>query len=130
MAAWMSFSGVLSGGTGLSHAIGRVIGATWKIPHGITSCITLPEVMREEAHRQPKRLMLIAEAEGQQVTSMPDSQIAMSAAKGVQDLIDNLGLSKKLHDYGITSSDLPKIARECAPSENYEETMKILERIL
>lgn len=33
-------------GCGLSHAIGHRIGATYNIPHGITSCITLPHVIR------------------------------------------------------------------------------------
>src|SRR5207245_11101094 len=37
MAAWMSYAGPISVGTGLSHAIGRVIGARYDIPHGITS---------------------------------------------------------------------------------------------
>jgi len=64
MAAWMSFAGVQSVGTGLSHAIGRVIGATWDIPHGITSCLTLAEVMRHQARKYPDRLALIAKAEG------------------------------------------------------------------
>ena len=27
---------------GLSHNIGKIIGAKWDIPHGMTSCITLP----------------------------------------------------------------------------------------
>src|SRR5713226_297585 len=64
-ASWMSFAGVQSVGTGLSHAIGRVIGATWNIPHGITSCLTLPEVMTHQARKYPDRLALVAQVQGQ-----------------------------------------------------------------
>src|SRR5258708_4717612 len=31
---------------GISHALGHQIGPMWNVPHGITSCITLPHVMR------------------------------------------------------------------------------------
>lgn len=130
IAAWMSFAGVYNVGTGLSHAIGRVIGATWSIPHGITSCLTLPEVMREEAKRNPDRLALIARAEGQKVDAMTIDEAALSAAEGVRSLVHELGLSKKLSEYGITRSDLPEIAREIAPEGMQDVALKILERIL
>jgi alcohol dehydrogenase len=130
IAAWMSFAGVFNVGTGLSHAIGRVIGATWNIPHGITSCLILPEVMREEAKRNPDRLAIIARAEGQKVDAMTVEEAALSAAEGVRSLVLELGLFKKLSEYGITRSDLPRIAREAAPEGQNNVVVKILERIL
>ena len=85
LAAWMSFAGVVSVGTGLSHSIGRVIGATWNIPHGITSCLTLSEVMRMEAKRNPERLALIARAEGKNTEGVHVDKVALEAADGVAD---------------------------------------------
>lgn len=128
LAAWMSDAGVVSVGTGLSHSIGRVIGATWKIPHGITSCLTLPEVMRMEAKRNPGRLTLIARAEGKNIGGVPAEKAAQEAADGVADLVRGLGLSKRLRDYGITKDDLPKIARDAAGHES-SDALQILERI-
>ncbi len=129
IAAWMSFAGVLNVGTGLSHAIGRVIGATWNIPHGITSCLTLAEVMRMEAKRNPDRLALIAKAEGENLEGVPQEKAALSAADGVSRLVEELGLSKRLRDYGIEREDLPKIAREAAGPDHYTEALGILEKI-
>ena len=128
LAAWMSFAGVVSVGTGLSHSIGRVIGATWNIPHGITSCLTLSEVMRMEAERTPERLALIASAEGKNTEGVPVDKIALEAADGVADLVRELGLSKRLRDYGITKDDLPKIARDVGGRES-ADALEILERI-
>ena len=130
MAAWMSFAGVQSVGTGLSHAIGRVIGATWNIPHGITSCLTLAEVMKHQAKKYPDRLALIAQAEGQRVNLSDKSQLAPAAADGIREFVKNLGLSKRLSDYGITKNDLPSVAREASSPEEYPIALQVLETIL
>jgi maleylacetate reductase len=127
-AAWMSDAGALSVGTGISHSIGRVIGATWDIPHGITSCLTLAEVMKAEAERNPERLVPIASAEGRPVVG-PSKQVARSAAGGVAELVSDLGLSKRLRDYGIKRTDFPAIAREAGRPEQNAEIIKILENI-
>ena len=129
MAAWMSFAGVQSVGTGLSHAIGRVIGATWDIPHGITSCLTLAQVMRHEAQKHPDRLAMIAQAEGQDLKGMSENKLALSAAQRVEDLVKDLGLSKRLSDYGIKKEDLPSIARDASSSGEYSTALQILEAI-
>ncbi len=128
LAAWMSFAGVVSVGTGLSHSIGRVIGATWNIPHGITSCLTLSEVMRKEAKRNPERLALIARAEGKTTEGVPVEKVALEAADGVADIVRVLGLSKRLRDYGIRKDDLPKIARDVGDHQS-ADALQVLERI-
>jgi maleylacetate reductase len=128
IAAWMSYAGALSVGTGISHSIGRVIGATWNIPHGITSCLTLAEVMRREAERSPVRVASIAAAEGKTVKG-PVEEVALSAADGVAELVDCLGLSKRLRDYGIKRDDFPSIAREAGSAEQTTEIVQILEKI-
>jgi alcohol dehydrogenase len=129
IAAWMSFTGVLSVGTGLSHAIGRVIGATWNIPHGVTSCLTLAEVMRMEVTRNPERLVMIARAEGRPVGGMSTERAAMSAAEGVSQLVQDLGLSKTLRDYGVKREDLSMIAGELAGANQRTDVLQILEKI-
>jgi maleylacetate reductase len=113
---------------GLSHAIGRVIGATWNIPHGITSCLTLTEAMRIEASRNPERLSLIARAEGKSIEGIPVEKAAVQAADGVAELVRGLGLSKRLRDYGIKKDDLPRIAQEAAGPES-ADALNVLERI-
>ena len=130
MAAWMSFAGVQSVGTGLSHAIGRTIGATWNIPHGITSCLTLAEVMKHQAKKYPERLVLIADAEGQHSNHAGKEELELCAARGVEELVRSLGLSKRLSDYGITKDDLPSIARESSSPNEYSVALEVLKAIL
>jgi maleylacetate reductase len=128
LAAWMSFAGVVSVGMGLSHAIGRVIGATWNIPHGITSCLTLAETMKIESSRNPERVALIARAEGKMIEGIPVEKAALQAADGVSELVRGLGLSKRLRDYGIKKDDLPRIAQD-AGGPYSADALRVLETI-
>lgn len=125
----MSFAGVLSVGTGLSHAIGRTIGATWNIPHGITSCLTLAEVMKIESAKSPERLALIARAEGRRIDGLRLEEAALQAVIGVAELVHELGLRKRLRDYGVRREDLPDISRQSAPDDEYDRVLRVLEAI-
>jgi alcohol dehydrogenase class IV len=125
----MSYAGPISVGTGLSHAIGRVIGARYDIPHGITSCITLAEVMRMAASKTPERLIPVARAEGIQVDKMTVQQASLMAADKVTELLKQLDLTRKLSSYNIPKEDLPVIAEEVALHQDSGEVLQLLERI-
>ena len=45
LAAWLSMMGAPNFATGLSHALGHVIGVRYSVGHGYTSCVTQPYVM-------------------------------------------------------------------------------------
>src|SRR5215216_4144243 len=46
LAAWLSYFEPANTPMGLSHELGRRIGASYEVPHGITSCITLAPSLR------------------------------------------------------------------------------------
>ena len=50
---------------GASHGIGYVLGAVYDVPHGYTSCVMLPSVMRWNKHDNAERQALVAAAMGQ-----------------------------------------------------------------
>ena len=63
--SWLSM-GPLAAGVpmGASHGIGYVLGAVFDIPHGHTSCIMLPAVMRWNKPANAERQALVAAAMG------------------------------------------------------------------
>lgn len=63
--SWLSMA-PLAGGVpmGASHGIGYVLGAVFDIPHGHTSCIMLPAVMRWNKPVNAERQALVAAAMG------------------------------------------------------------------
>ena len=40
-----------AGGMGLSHSLGHALGSPYRIPHGLTSCLTLANVVRLKAEQ-------------------------------------------------------------------------------
>ena len=66
MGTWLSMGPLASGvPMGASHGIGYVLGAVFDIPHGHTSCIMLPAVMRWNKPANAERQKLVAAAMGQ-----------------------------------------------------------------
>jgi maleylacetate reductase len=107
LAAWFAYT--LPGPTaaGLSHTMGKQIGARHGIPHGVTSCLLLPHVMRYLASRQPERLAALSQATG-------SGARPLAAADDVARLIAELDLPRHIADYGLTDGDLAVAAEALA----------------
>ncbi len=127
LASWMSFFGEVNTAMGLSHNLGRRIGASYNVPHGITSCIILPHVMRAFAPVYTDQLGRIAQVLGLLHEESDAVQAAQTAADAVSSLIGQLGLPQHLHDVGIDASELSKIA---ATTRNREFSTEELEKLL
>jgi maleylacetate reductase len=102
LGAWMSMVGAQTGVTkGASHGIGHVLGGTAGVPHGYTSCVMLPHVLRFNHEVNAERQALVSEALGE-----PDAL----AADVVASLIADLGLPRRLRDVGVKPEQLDAIA--------------------
>jgi maleylacetate reductase len=88
---------------GASHGIGHVLGGTANVPHGYTSCVMLPHVLRFNVAVNSDRQARISEALGR-----PDAP----AADAVAELISGLGLPIRLRDVGVKSEQLDLIAEQ------------------
>jgi maleylacetate reductase len=100
-ASWLAASSIARVNYGASHGIGHVLGAFADVPHGHTSCVMLPHVMRYNALATAAKQPLIAEALGRP---------GMSAADAVAELIAALGQPTTLRAVGVTREQLPQIA--------------------
>src|SRR5208282_4161332 len=66
LGTWLSMGPLTSGvPMGASHGIGYVLGAEFGVPHGHTSCIMLPAVMRWNKPVNAERQVLISAAMSQ-----------------------------------------------------------------
>lgn len=99
---WLAISGVASGrGMGPSHALGHTLGGGYGVPHGITSCVVLPAVLKWSQAAAPDRQARIAELMGR-----PHA----TAAEAVGDLVRGLGLPVDLASIGIDRAEFQAIA--------------------
>jgi maleylacetate reductase len=100
--AWMSMVGSQSGvSKGASHGIGHVLGGTADVPHGYTSCIMLPHVLRFNEPVGRDKQARVSEALGRP---------GEPAAAAVAQLIAGLGLPTRLRDVGVKAQQLDLIA--------------------
>ncbi len=102
LGAWLSMVGSQTGvAKGASHGIGHVLGGTAGVPHGYTSCVMLPHVLRFNKPVNAARQAWVAEALG-----MPGGE----AADAVAALIADLGLPGTLRAVGVREDQLDVIA--------------------
>jgi maleylacetate reductase len=81
---WLSMGPLASGvPMGASHGIGYVLGAAFDIPHGHTSCIMLPAVMRWNKPANAARQALVTAAMGHQGEDAGDVLDAFIAGLGM-----------------------------------------------
>lgn len=101
---WLSM-GALSSGVpmGASHGIGYVLGAVFDVPHGHTSCIMLPAVMRWNKSANRDRQALVAAAMGHPGEDAGDVLDA---------LIRVLGMPRSLRDVNVGPEHFERIANQ------------------
>ncbi|CAN5232242.1 iron-containing alcohol dehydrogenase [soil metagenome] len=126
---WLSIGAGTSGvGVGASHGIGHVLGAACHVPHGHTSCVMLPSVLRWNLAVNADRQKRVSEAFGK-----PD----MAAADLVANLVATLGLPRRLSEVGVGKDRFREIAEKSMhdravlnnprPIKGPAEVMEILE---
>lgn len=120
IAAWLSYPLPEAAG-GLSHVMGKQIGARHGIPHGFTSCLLLPHVMRHRATRQPERMAELSRATG-------SGGGPLAAADDVEALIERLGLRRALADWGVGEPDLRRAAEALAGRHSVDDLLDIYRR--
>jgi alcohol dehydrogenase class IV len=110
VAGWFSIFGLGNVGVRLSHIFGHQIGARWDVPHGVTSCITIPHCMRFLAPQTLDQQVLIAQAFGLKTDGRKPEDVAAEAANVVEGFIDSLGAPRRLRDVGAKEDELPAVA--------------------
>ncbi len=102
LAVWLAMTGRQAGAQmGASHAIGHVLGGSCDVPHGYTSCVMLPPVLRYNRSVNLERQRLVAEAMGHP---------GEDAADVIAAFIADLGLPGKLSEVGVTRDQFAMIA--------------------
>jgi len=126
---WLSIGAGTSGvGVGASHGIGHVLGAACHVPHGHTSCVMLPSVLRWNLPVNAERQKRVGEAFGK-----PDA----AAGDLVEGLVKSLGLPGQLSEVGVGRDRFREIAEKSMhdravlnnprPIKGPEQVMEILE---
>ncbi len=99
---WQAIAASIAGaGSGASHGIGYVLGSGYGVPHGHTSCVMLPAVLRWNADFNDERQKALSAAMGAP---------AQPAGDLVAELVQRIGQPGNLRALGIKRESLPDIA--------------------
>jgi maleylacetate reductase len=104
LGAWLSMAPLSAGvPMGASHGIGYVLGAVFDIPHGHTSCIMLPAVMRWNKPANAAKQATIAAAMGQP---------GKDAGDVLDAFIRDLGMPRTLGEVKVGRENFDRIAQQ------------------
>ncbi|MGC1190540.1 MAG: iron-containing alcohol dehydrogenase, partial [Candidatus Binatus sp.] len=110
LAAWLSIFGMSNTRGGISHALGHQIGPMWNVPHGITSCITLPHVMRFMAGVAADRFAPIADGFDVRFDARSPHSSAIECADRTARFIGKFEVPSRLRDVGVPREEIARIA--------------------
>jgi alcohol dehydrogenase class IV len=117
--AWLSLYGMINCGLGISHAMGHQIGPTWNVPHGYTSCITLPTSMRFMANVAPQRFGPIAEGLGIPFDARSPQVSAIACADRIREFVAQFDVPHSLKEAEIPHDQIQRIARPVHEEVNF-----------
>src|SRR5205807_8385631 len=117
---WLS-TGPLASGVpmGASHGIGYVLGAEFGVPHGFTSCVMLPYVMRWNKSANAERQAQVAAAMGHP---------GEDASDVLDSFIRGLGLPRSLQDVHVGPEHFDHIAEQAMATPWVPRTPRQIDR--
>jgi alcohol dehydrogenase len=116
MATASLMAGMAFGNAGVAavHALAYPLGGRYHIPHGVSNALLLPYVMEWNKIASTERFRDIAEALGQNTSSLSDSEAATSAVEAMRSLCEAVNIPKGLRSFNIPESDIRSMAEDAS----------------
>jgi alcohol dehydrogenase class IV len=129
LGSWLSMTGLAAGvPMGASHGIGYVLGAVFDVPHGHTSCIMLPSVMRWNKPANAAKQAKVAAAMGQPGKEAGDVLDAFIRGLGMPRSLGEVKVGREHFDrIAAQAMGTPWVPRNPRPIPGPAEVKQILE---
>ena len=92
------------------HALAYPIGGHYKVPHGLSNALVLPQVLRFNAVTAPQSYAEIAACAFPDLAGLSPQAAATAFAEAMADSSKRCGLQQRLRDLGIKRGALPMLA--------------------
>ncbi len=107
-------------GVTIIHATAHVIGARYKVPHGIANAVCLVPIFKFYAQQVPEKMAELARPLGVSDKISSPSARADAVIAVVEQLVDELDINTQLSSYGVAADDIDEMARLTADSERLQ----------
>lgn len=105
--AGMAFS---NSGVTAVHAMAYPLGAVSHAPHGVVNGLLLPHVMDYNLPVSSQRMAHIARMMGIDTQGMTEREAASSSVEAVTQMIEDIGLPRRMRDIGVKEDDIRPMA--------------------
>lgn len=99
---------------GAVHALGHPVSGMFGVPQGISDAILLPHVMRYNLNANMGRLVNIAEALGERVSTLSRREGAEKAIGAVKTLLSDVGLPVTLDQVGVRRDAISELSKQAS----------------
>jgi len=138
LAGLLSSKAINLAGVGAVHALSDPLSGRYNISHGLALSLILPEVVEHNLDSNFEKYARLGKLLGEDTDRMTSKKAAQKTLEAIEKLLVELGLTKRLRDFGITESDIEIFAPEainpdigCNPKElNIEDIKDIYRKAL
>ncbi|WP_161781904.1 iron-containing alcohol dehydrogenase [Thermanaerosceptrum fracticalcis] len=105
--------GISNTGTGNAHALGRVLGGSYDMAHGLACSVVFPYVLKFNAMAQPQKFVEIARAMDLKTEGLNEKEIGQKVVREIYELLRELNIPVKLSELNVTKesfNDMVKVA--------------------
>ncbi|MBI4832779.1 MAG: iron-containing alcohol dehydrogenase [Candidatus Lindowbacteria bacterium] len=109
-----TFSGLafVSSSVGAVHALSYAVGSAYHLTHGRSLAVLLPHVMRFNLPGNPARYARAAALMGKDIEGLSTLEAAQLAVEAAEEILETVGVSTRLRDYGASEDDLQRLTEE------------------
>ncbi|MEM4188852.1 MAG: iron-containing alcohol dehydrogenase [Candidatus Hadarchaeum sp.] len=116
--AGMAFSNTQNG---LAHALALALGSKYHLPHGLSTAIMLPWVMRYNLGANLEKFAKVACLLGTQTRSDNVTDLARVSVRLIEELLEDLEISFQLKHYGVKEKDFELLAKQAMSAKRLVE---------
>lgn len=95
---------------GAIHALTQTLGGIFPIPHGKAVAATMVPCMEYNWMGEPAKYAKIAQALGEDISGLTETEAAKLAVTAVHKLASDIGI-KSIAEWGVTEKDIPRLAQ-------------------
>ena len=98
-------------GVGVVHALAYPVGAEYHVPHGIANVVTFIPTMEYISMARIPKFVKLAVAMGEPDAGLSPREAVKRGLQAMGDLIEKVGLPRRLRDIGATADKIPSMAQ-------------------
>lgn len=114
LGSYLAGVAIAKAGTGGVHALAYPLGGEHGVPHGVSNALMFPYVIEWNLPSDLDRFAILAKAIGEKVEGLSPRDAAFSFLRGINVIVQDVGIVRTLDEVGIGESELPSLVEGAA----------------